>query len=98
MAPVDALWSLDQPLKHCIPLDVGMRFGDERVEVVALPILKLAAPELHVLSRHRLLLKPHGFEGVGVVPEELQTEDSTLTQRKDERGLLMELRALADAA
>jgi hypothetical protein len=33
-----------------------------------------------------------------VIPEELQTEDSTRAQRKDERGLLMELGALADAA
>jgi hypothetical protein len=56
MAPVDAACSLDQSLKHRVPFDIGMCFGQKRLEVIALPSLKLMAYNLHVLLRHRL---PH---------------------------------------
>jgi hypothetical protein len=41
-----------------------------------------ALPDLDVLPRHRLLLKPGGFEGGGSVGERLHHDDPAIAQRR----------------
>src|ERR1700730_4632747 len=45
--------------------------------------------KLHVLLRHRLLLQAHGFEGFGVIEEELFENDATLADRADDGVALL---------
>ena len=47
--------------------------------------------------RHRLLLQPHGFEGFGVIPEELLAEDPAIAHGPKARQFHFQLGALARA-
>ena len=47
-----------------IPLDLGVRGLQERLDVVPEEGVHALAEDLHVLLRHRLLRQPGGFEGL----------------------------------
>ena len=62
--------------------DVGVNRSERIVQLVGLldvRRLKDSAHDLHVLLRHRLLLQPHGFEGLLVLQEELGEDEAALT-------------------
>src|SRR4051795_2370185 len=46
------------------PLDVGVKESKDSVDCLAVVGVERLAHELYVLPRHRLLLQPHGFEGL----------------------------------
>jgi hypothetical protein len=55
--------ALEGGLEGRMPLDVGVKLGEGRFEVVRAPRFDHPPHSLDVLLRHRPLLKPGGFEG-----------------------------------
>jgi hypothetical protein len=53
-------------------------------------LLQRRLDALHILLRHRLFLKPHGFEGFGVVAE-LATEDDLVLSDREEKAICLKL-------
>src|SRR5204863_2942798 len=57
-----------------------------------------ATHDPHVLLRHRLLLQPHSFEGVGVIEKHLNGDDAAIEKRPHFAVFEVHLRAVAGAA
>ena len=72
------------------PFDIRVVVG-ERGIAVAPPERGFGTPQnLHVLLRHRLLLQPHGFEGVGRAAKPLRVSDLTVPHRIHDPEQLVE--------
>src|SRR5436309_1303775 len=56
------------------------------------PSVKAPAYDLHVLLRHRLLLQPHGFEGLGPGEKGLDSGEFAFAQYGVGRELLIKLK------
>src|SRR5207249_3487917 len=78
-------------------LHIIVRECHKGVEVAPVEGVNGSADKVHVLLRHGLLRQPQGFEGLGVIPEELNAEDPALAYRENTRELHARLRALARA-
>ena len=66
-------------------LDLGMR-PVGAAEIATFPVRIDRAHDLHVLLRHRLLLQPHGFEGLIAVEEDADATDLAFNEVVDVRA------------
>src|SRR6202035_3797100 len=65
------------------PLDVWRPQVKPHVEFAPVPRFDSPAQQLYVLLRHRLLLQPHGFEGLCAIRISDHTKSLLLPERPD---------------
>src|SRR5436190_18257837 len=79
----------DWRVSRISPLDLGIEVAKDSVDSLAVVGVVRLAHKLHVFPRHRLLLQPHGFEGLVVLNEVLGQDDAALTEGGDFREMLL---------